>query len=413
MAGEDLIVGLDIGTTKVCAAIARLNIDGHIEILGIGTSPSHGCLRHGVIVKMEPTMEAIIKAIEVAEMVAGIDVTSVYAGMGGFNIEGMNSQGIVSINSKNKEITSLDIERVIEQSKAVYLSIDREILHAIPREYTVDMVGHIKNPLAMMGIRLEADIHIITGTASSSQNLMRCINRAGFQVSEVILNSWASANCVVTDEEKEMGCIFIEMGAGTTDVIFFTDGAPYHTFSFRYAADRITQDIMQVWKLTEDVAEEVKIRAGAAHPSILTSGPTEVLLPSYGSKSAQHKPRSELVSIIESRVSEIFDIIVKEMDKRGIRSRINGGVVISGGGSLLPGIDILSEAIFNQPARIGYPVGFIGLSEAYSKPQYASALGIIYSAVQKIKTKGHFHERQKRPKINLFKNMAEWFKDWF
>ena len=413
MAGEDLIVGLDVGTTKVCVTIARLNMDGHIEILGIGTSPSFGCLRQGVIIKMEPTMEAIAKAVESAELIAGFDVTSLYAGLGGFNIEGMNSQGIVSVNSKNREITQLDIERVLEQSKAVYLSMDREILHTIPREYTVDLVGHIKNPLAMMGVRLEADVHIMTGTTSANQNLIRCVNRAGFGVIEVVLSSWAAANLVITAEEKEMGCIFIDMGAGTTDIIIFSDGAPCHTLSLRFASERITQDIMQVWKLTEDIAEEVKIKAGAAHPSVLGTGPSQVLLPSYGSRAAQHKPRAELVSIIESRVTEIFSMIQQEIEKKGLSSQINGGVILTGGGALLPGIDAVAEKVFDQPARIGYPLGLIGLSEEYMQPQYASVLGIVHYAAEKMKTKGPMRERQKKQRFNIFKDVAGWFKDWF
>lgn len=413
MAGDDLIVALDVGTTKVCVAIAHLNMDGHIEILGIGTSPSQGCLRQGVIIKMEPTMEAIAKAVESAELIAGYDVSSLYAGMGGSNIEGMNSQGIVSVNSKNREITQQDIDRVLEQAKAVYLSMDREILHAIPREYTVDLVGHIKNPLAMMGVRLEADVHIMTGTTSSSQNLMRCVNRAGFGLDEIFLSAWTGANLVITAEEKEMGCVFIDMGAGTTDVIVFTNGAPYHTFSLRFASERITQDIMQVWKLTEDVAEEVKIKAGAAHSSILRTGPSEVLLPSYGSRPAQHKPRAELISIIESRVAEIFSMISQEIDKKGLNSQINGGVILTGGGALLAGIDVLAESVFDQPARIGYPMGIIGLSEEYAQPQYSSVLGIVNYAAEKTKLKGHLKDRQKRQGVNVIRGVAGWFKDWF
>ncbi|KAL0264053.1 UNVERIFIED_CONTAM: hypothetical protein PYX00_010918 [Menopon gallinae] len=305
-----------------------------------------------VIIKMEPTMEAIARAVEAAEIVAGADVVSLYAGMGGFNIEGMNSQGIVSINSKSKEITQADIERVLEQSKAVYLSMDREILHTIPREYTVDLVGHIKNPLAMMGVRLEAEVHIMTGTTSASQNLVRCIDRAGFGVLEVVLSSWASANMVLTPEEKEMGCIFIDMGA----------------------ADRITQDIMKVWKLPEDVAEEVKLKAGAAHPCILGGGPSEVLLPSYGARPAQHKSRAELVSIIESRVGEIFTLILEEIEKRALLSHISGGVVITGGGALLlANTDV--QALQSSQADIRIPLGskLTGGLGAGGKPEVGEA----------------------------------------
>ncbi|AHH03276.1 Cell division protein ftsA [Borrelia nietonii YOR] len=411
---RDLIVGLDVGTSKICTVVAEVNLNNQLEIVGIGTSVSRG-VRKGVLINIEAALDSISNSIEAAELISGCDIATLSVSMSGSSIEGTNSRGVVAINSKTREIDNEDVERVIEAAKAIVIPMDREILHVIPQEFIVDGIPHIKNPIDMMGIRLEGEVHIITGSSSSSQNLVRCVNRAGFSVDEVVLGSLAASYATLSKEEREMGVLFVDMGKGTTDIILYVDGSPYYTGVIPIGANRVTLDIAQVWKVPEDVAENIKITAGVAHISVLESQMESVIIPNLGTRPPQEKSRKELAIIINSRLSEIFEIIKAEIVKRGLYNKINGGIVLTGGGALFPGISNLTEEIFKYPSRIGFPMNISGVGEEYIDPKFSSALGLVL----------YKHEQQKFNKLKKGNNKSKrqnkissklkgWFlKEWF
>ncbi|ABH01567.1 cell division protein FtsA [Borreliella afzelii] len=411
---RNLIVGLDVGTSKICTVVAEVNLNDQLEIVGIGTSISRG-VRKGVLINIEAALDSISNSIEAAELISGCDITSLSVSMSGSSVEGTNSRGVVAINSRTREINEEDVERVIEAAKAIVIPMDREILHVIPQEFIVDGIPHIKNPIDMMGIRLEGEVHIITGSSSSSQNLVRCVNRAGFAVDEVVLGSLASSYATLSKEEREMGVLFIDMGKGTTDIILYIDGSPYYTGVIPIGVNRVTLDIAQVWKVPEDVAENIKITAGIAHPSILESQMETVIIPNLGTRPPQEKSRKELAVIINSRLREIFEMMRAEIFKRGLYNKINGGIVLTGGGALFPGISNLIEEVFNYPARIGLPMSINGVGEEYIDPKFSSALGLVlYKHEQQKFNKLKKVSSKVKRKNKISSKLKGWFlKEWF
>ncbi len=375
MPNDDLIVGLDIGTTKICACIAEVGDRGVPEVIGVGTAPSQG-LRRGVVINIESTLKSVAAAIEAAELMSGREVESVITGIAGAHIEGINSRGVVAVSGKDREISREDVARVIEAAKAVVIPMDREVLHVIPQEFIVDDQRGIRDPLDMIGIRLEAEVHIVTGSVTSAQNLLKCVNRAGFRVSEIVLESLASSKAVLTEDEKELGVLLIDLGGGTTDVLVHLDGAPYHTDVVALGGSQVTNDISIILKTPLDVAERIKKESGCCFMSLIDPD-EQVVIPGVGGWPSASIPRQELAKIIQPRMAEIFKLVKDQLDKKDYLRHLGGGVVLTGGGSLLPGASELALEVFGIPARIGIPDKLRGLVDEYQNPMYATAMGLV------------------------------------
>jgi cell division protein FtsA len=411
VAGEDLIVGLDIGTTKVCVIIGGYNDNGQLEIIGVGTTPSRG-LRRGVVINIETTVRSVAAAVEAAEMMSGREVISVYTGIAGGHIEGINSRGVVAVTGRGREIAREDVDRVIDAAKAIVIPMDREVLHVIPQEFVVDDQGGIKNPIGMIGVRLEAEVHIITGAVTSAQNIVRCVNRAGFKVNDIVLEPLASSKAVLTQDEKELGVLLIDLGGGTTDVLLHLEGAPYHTEVLSIGGDQVTNDLSIMLKTPLDSAEHLKKEAGCCyHP--LVQEDEEVHIPGVGGRPPRTIMRSELVEIIQPRMAEILGMIREQIDRKGYLNILGGGVVITGGGSLLSGTAELATEIFNLPARIGYPVKVGGLVEEYYNPIYATGVGLVLAGAASRDVDYMDTSSSEKTFTSVWDRMRNWFKEFF
>ena len=306
MPSENVFVGLDIGTVKVCAVVGERDEQGNLEIIGVGTSRSRG-MRRGVVINIEATLKSVAEAIEAAEMMSGREVQSVITGIGGAHIEGINSRGVVAVSGRDREISQEDIRRVIDAAKAIVIPMDREVLHVLPQEFIVDDQRGIRDPLDMIGVRLEAEVHIITGTVSSAENLIKCVNRAGFRVHEIVLESLASSEAVLTEDEKDLGVLLIDLGGGTTNVLVHVEGAPYHTDVIAIGGQQVTSDLSIMLKTPVEAAEKIKRDAGSCFMD-LVDGDEEVIIPGVGGWPAASIPRKEMCRIIQPRMTEIFSI---------------------------------------------------------------------------------------------------------
>ncbi len=381
MPSDNVFVGLDIGTTKVAAVIAEQNENGTLEITGVGQSPSTG-LRKGVVVNIESTLRSVAQAIDAAEMMSGREVFSCWTGIGGAHIEGVNSRGVVAVTGKGnevREISQVDVDRVIEAARAVPIPMDRQVLHVIPQTYIVDEQRGIRNPLDMIGVRLEAEVHIITGTVSSAQNLIKCVNRAGFKVEDLVLQSLASARSTLSYDERELGAIVIDLGGGTSDVLVFYDGAPYYTTTIPVGGAQVTSDISIMKNLSFDTAERIKVQAGCCKEELL-EGIEEIIVPGVGGRPPMPIIRHDICRIIEPRMSEIFYMIKEKVDRLSLSRTLGGGVILTGGGSEMVGAAELAHECFGMPVRVGVPVSLGGLVEQYRSPSYSSAVGLIMEA---------------------------------
>ena len=382
MAIEDLIVGLDIGTTKVCVVMGERNEKGILEITGVGVSPSTG-MRKGVVVNIEATIKAITEAIEAAEMMSGREVHNCWTGIGGSHIEGINSRGVVAISSQNRkdrEIGKDDIYRVIEAARAVVIPLDREIIQTIPQSYIVDDHRGIKDPLGMIGVRLEAEVHIITSSATSAENLVRCVNRAGFKANRtLLLQVLAAGRSVLTPEEMDLGVALIDLGGGSTDILVYYDGAPYLTFTIPVGGVDVTKDISLIKSVSIETAEKIKTESACCWEPLLEQD-EDILVPGMGGRPPMAIPRSQIYRIVKPRMEEIFDLVKQKLDCLGLPRPLSGGVVITGGGASLSGAVELAGEIFRMPARMGIPIRFAnlgGLVEEYRVPAYATAIGLV------------------------------------
>lgn len=411
MAGEDLIVGLDIGTTKVCVIIGGFNDSGQLEITGVGTTPSRG-LRRGVVINIETTVRSIAAAVEGAEMMSGREVISVFTGIAGGHIEGINSRGVVAVTGRGREITREDVDRVIDAAKAVVIPMDREVLHVIPQEFVVDDQGGIKNPIGMVGVRLEAEVHIITGAVTSAQNIVKCVNRAGFKVNDIVLEPLASSKAVLTQDEKELGVLLIDLGGGTTDVLLHLEGAPYHTEVLSVGGDQVTNDISIMLKTPLEAAEKIKVQAGCCYAPLVQED-EEVHIPGVGGRPPRTIMRSELVEIVQPRMAEILGMIREQIDRKGYLNILGGGVVVTGGGSLLTGTAELATEIFNLPARTGYPVKLGGLVEEYYNPMYATGVGLVLSGAARRDVDYMDTSSSEKTFSSVWDRMRNWFKEFF
>jgi cell division protein FtsA len=402
---EELIVGLDIGTSKICAVVGELRPDGMVDIIGIGSHPSVG-LRKGVVINIENTVESIKEAIEEAETMAGCEISSVYTGIAGGHIKGFNSHGVIAL--KNREVTKGDIERVIDAARAVAIPMDREVIHALPQEFIVDEQAGISDPLGMSGVRLEVKIHIVTGAVTSAHNIIKCANRAGLDVYDIILESLASSEAILGDEERNLGVALLDFGGGTTDLAIFSQDSIKHTSVLTLGGDNLTNDIAVGIRTPFKEAEKIKIKYGCGLSSLIGDDET-IEVPSVGGRKPRTVSRKLLGEILEPRVEEIFTLIHQEMIRSGYDDLVTSGVVATGGSSLLPGVPEILEQVFNMPARVGYPSNVGGLKEIINSPMYATAVGLVlYGA--------HSQQREKRFRIrdtNIFNRIISRMKRWF
>ncbi len=370
---RNLIVGLDIGTSKVAAIVGEISSDGNIEIIGIGSTPSRG-LKKGVVVNLESTVQSIQRAIEEAELMAGCQIKSVYAGIAGSHIRSLNSHGIVAI--KDKEVTQYDIDRVIDSARAVAIPADQKILHILPQEFVIDLQEGIKEPIGMSGIRLEAKVHMVTGSVSASQNIVKCIRRCGLEVDDIVLEQLASCNSVLTEDEKELGVCLIDIGGGTTDIAIFVEGAIKHTAVIPIAGDQVTNDIAVALRTPTLNAEDIK-RKYACALTQLANVDEVIEVPSIGDRAPRKISTQNLAEIIEPRYEELMLLVQSELRRSGFEELIAAGIVLTGGSSKVMGLIDLAEEIFHMPVRMGGPQNVTGLTEVVKNPIHSTGVGLL------------------------------------
>jgi len=376
---RQVIAGLDVGTTKICCVIADWSPVGNLDIVGVGVSPSRG-LRKGVVVNIDSTVESIKHAVAEAEEMAGVEITSVIAGVAGGHIRGINSRGVVAVSGKHREVSQTDIDRALDAARAVNLPQDREIIHVLPQTFLVDDQDGVKEPLGMSGVRLEVEVHLVTGATTSVRNVVRSVNRAGLQVQDLVLEPLASAEAVISAEEKELGILLIDLGGGTTDVALFRDGAVWHTSSLPLGGDHISNDIAVGLRTPTADAEELKKRHGCALTALVREDEV-VDVPSVGGRKARQLSRQILSEIIQPRVEEIFTLVARELARGGFQDAATAGVVVTGGTSIMEGVPELAEGIFDQPVRRGVPIGVGGMADVVESPIYATGVGLaLYGA---------------------------------
>ena len=374
MSKENLLVGLDIGTTKVCAIVAQME-KGEPKVLGLGSAPSQG-LKRGVVVNLDLTVASISKAIQDAELMEGLKIKRVYAGIAGDHIRSLNSRGVVAISNSENEIKNKDIQRVLEAAKSVAIPQEREIIHVLPQEFRVDDQSGIKDPRGMCGLRLEAEVHIVTGGSTSAQNIYKAIWQAGWEVEELVLESLASSYSVMSPEEKELGAVVIDLGGGTTDLAIFYDGSIRHTAVIGLGGSSVTNDIAIGLRTPVEQAEILKKNYGCALSNLVDAN--EIInVPGVGGRPPKEVSRTVLASIIEPRMEEILSLAQREVKRTNLGQLLAAGVILTGGGALLEGSVELAEQIFDMPARLGNSQGFSGLEEVASSPVYATAVGLI------------------------------------
>jgi cell division protein FtsA len=405
---DNLIVGLDIGTTKICAIIGERNEEGEVDIIGIGTHPSRG-LRKGVVINIDSTVQSIKKAIEEAELMAGCQVTRVYAGIAGGHIKGFNSHGVIAV--KDKEVSQADIERVIDAARAVAIPMDREVFHVIPQEFIVDDQDGILDPLGMSGVRLEAKVHIVTGAVTSAQNIIKSANRAGLDVADIVLQQIAASEATLSADEKELGVALVDIGGGTTDIAIFSGGSIRHTVVLALGGNHLTSDIAVGLRTPMVEAEKIKKRYGCAMTSMIKNDET-IEVPSVGGRKPRILSRKILGEIIEPRVEEIFTLVQREIVKSGYERLIASGIVLTGGTVVMEGMVELAEQIFNLPVRRGVPVGIGGLVDVVNSPMYATGVGLVLYGCRH-QGNGRFRVGEKNIFGKVMARMKKWFEEFF
>ena len=374
---EHIVVGLDIGTTKICAIVAQVTPDDGVNIIGVGSSPSRG-LRKGVVVNIDSTVESIKKAVEEAELMAAVQINSVYTGIAGSHISSEMAKGVVAL--KRNEVFRADVYRAIETAKAAaVVPSDRRVLHVLPREFIVDDQEGIQEPVGISGTRLEVDVHIVTGATTSAKNLMKCVNRAGLDVVDIVLQPLASSEAVLTDEEKELGIAMVDLGGGTSDLAIFSDGTICHSAVLPVGGQHITTDLQIGLRTSLADAEKIKVRYGAALVNMVKD--TEVVeIPSVGGRPPHPMSRREITEIIQPRVEEIFELVLREIYRSGYEGKLAAGVVITGGTSMLEGMPDAAELVLDLPGRRGVPSGVGGLRDIVSNPMFSTGVGLILHA---------------------------------
>ena len=369
----EMIVGLDIGTSKVVAIVGEIAEDGTIEVIGIGSHPSRG-LKKGVVVNIESTVQSIQRAVEEAELMAGCQIESVYAGIAGSHIRSLNSHGIVAI--RDKEVMRTDVDRVIDAAQAVAIPADQKILHILPQEFLIDSQEGVKEPLGMSGVRLEAKVHLVTCAVNAAQNIEKCVRRCGLDVRDLILEQLASAYAVLSDDEKELGVCMVDIGGGTTDIAVFTDGAIRHTAVIPIAGDQVTNDIAMALRTPTPHAEEIKIKYACALTQLAGADET-IKVPGVGEKPPRSLSRQALAEVVEPRYDELFTLVQAELRRSGYEDLIAAGIVLTGGSSKIEGVVELAEEIFHKPVSIGMPRDVKGLADIVRNPIYATGVGLL------------------------------------
>src|SRR6056297_130072 len=378
---ERIVVGLDIGTTKVCAVVASINEQDKIHILGVGKAPSDG-LNRGVVVNIDKTVNAIKKAVEQAQLASGIEVNSVNVGIAGDHIRSIRSKGVITINNKDKEITVQDVERLLEDCQRIMLPPDQQIIHVIPQEFVVDGQDGISDPVGMSGKRMEAEVHIITGLVSAAKNIYRCVERAGYQVADIILEPLASSYSVLDEEEKEAGVVLVDIGGGTTDVAIFQDNTIRHTAVIAIAGKKVTDDIRVGLSVLDDQAEKLKREHGEAYIDLIEEDEA-ITVPGIAGRPPKEITKSILGKIIQARMEEILEIVAIEIKRSGYAESLSAGLVITGGGSLIKNICPLANEVLGMDAKIGKPLGLAGgLIEEVNSPIYATSVGLVLHAIK-------------------------------
>jgi cell division protein FtsA len=404
---HSIVVGLDIGTTKVCALIGEMTEQG-VEIIGVGSHLSQG-LRKGVVINIEATVNSVRRAVEAAGLMAGCEVHTVFTSISGGHVKAFNSHGIVAV--KNKEVTQRDLERVIDAAKAVAIPMDREVLHVLPQDYIVDDQNGIKDPLGMSGVRLEAKVHIVTGAVTSAQNIIKCCNRTGLNVAEVVLAPLAAAEAVLTDEQRELGVVLVDMGGGTTDIAIYHDGTVKHTAVLGIGGNHVTNDIAAGLRTPFNDAERIKQRYGFASAAMVTDD-ERVDVPSVARKGAGTVSRQILCEIIEPRLDEIFELVQKEITKSGLEGALASGIVVTGGSMLLPGAVEMGERCLGLPVRLGAPAHVGGLVDIVDNPIYAAGVGLVLHGMKR-QERNIFRVRDDKILSKVKHRMSDWLSEFF
>lgn len=400
---KDLICGLDIGTSKITAMVAEVKPDGRVEVIGVATQPANG-LKKGVVVNIEATVDAISRVIQEVEMMADCKVHDVYTGIAGSHIRSFNSNGMVAI--KDKEVSPLDVERVIEVARAMPIPADQQILHILTQEFIIDGQDGVREPIGMSGVKLEVRVHIITGAVSASQNLVKCVRRCGLEVVDLVLQPLASSFATLSEDEKDLGVCLIDIGGGTTDLAVFTHGAIRHTAVIPIAGDQITNDIAMALRTPTAEAEEIKLRQGVALQSLVDPGEM-IDVPSVGDRPSRKLSRESLAAVVQPRVQELFELVQAELRRSGYEELLSSGMVLTGGSATLAGICELGEEVFNAPVRTGVPVYQGGLADVVCHPRYANAMGLVQEGAAQ-RRRG-LQARESRNVRQAFARMKSWF----
>lgn len=401
---KNLIVGLDVGTSKVVAIVGEITPDNEIEIIGLGSHPSRG-LKKGVVVNIESTVQSIQRAIEEAELMSGCQIHSVYAGIAGSHIRSLNSHGIVAI--KDKEVTMADVGRVIDAARAVAIPADQKILHILPQEFIIDDQESIREPIGMSGVRLEAKVHMVTGAVSAAQNIIKCVQRCGLEVDDIILEQLASSHSVLTDDEKELGVCLVDIGGGTTDMAIFTEGAIRHTAVIPIAGDQVTNDIAVALRTPTQYAEEIKIKYACALTQLANVDET-IEVPSVGERPDRRLARQTLAEVVEPRYEELFTLIQAELRRSGFEDLCAAGIVLTGGSSKMEGAVELAEEIFHMPVRLGAPQYVSGLVDVVRNPIHSTGVGLLLF--------GYKNKAVRESEVSMgsgFKSVWSRMKNWF
>jgi cell division protein FtsA len=401
---RNLIVGLDIGTSKVVAIVGELTSDRQIEVVGLGSHPSRG-LKRGVVVNIESTVQSIQRAVEEAELMAGCEIHSVYTGIAGSHVRSLNSHGIVAI--KNKEVTAEDVERVIDAARAVAIPADQKILHILPQEFLIDSQEGIREPIGMSGVRLEAKVHIVTGAESAAQNIVKCVQRCGLSCEDIVLEQLASSYAVLAEDEKELGVCLVDIGGGTTDIAVFSGGAIRHTAVIPIAGDQVTNDIAVSLRTPTQHAEEIKLKYACAL-SQLASADETIEVPSVGDRPPRRLARQTLAEVVEPRYEELFALVREELRRSGLEEVIAAGVVLTGGSAKMEGVIELAEEVFHMPVRLGVPQQVTGLGEVVRNPIHATGVGLLLYGRENL-----VRGRRELPLTSNVRNVWNRMKGWF
>jgi len=404
---QDMIVALDIGTSKVVAMVGEINESGRLEVVGIGSSPSRG-LKKGVVVNIESTIQSIQHAVEEAELMSGLRISSVYVGIAGSHVRSLNSHGIVAI--KEKEVTALDVERVMDAARAVAIPADQRILHLLPQEYVIDQQEGIREPVGMSGVRLEARVHLVTAAHSAAQNIIKCVERCGLQVEDIILEQVASSYAVLEEDEKELGVCLVDIGGGTSDIAVFLGGSIHHTAVIPIAGDQVTNDIAVALRTPTQHAETIKVRHGCALRQLLEEEEF-IEVPGVGEREPRSLSTQALASVIEPRYEELFSLVLEELRRSGYEERIGAGIVLTGGTAKMPGAVELAEEVFHMPVRLSMPRDIGGLRGEVENPIHSTGVGLLLYGIaqQTYGVRRTYQSQPDMPGESLLTRLKNWF----